>query len=255
MRLASWNVNSIRMREQALLEWLRQNEPDTVCLQETKVVDEDFPTDELQRLGYAVAIAGQPAYNGVAIATRLPIRDVQIGLLDDVPSAERRFIAATVGDVRVVNVYVPNGKSVASPAFQAKLRWLGRLRATLEACASAQQPLLVCGDFNIALHERDVFDPERLRGRLHFHPDEQSALRELLDFGLFDAYRHFHPQTACYSWWDYRSGSFERNEGLRIDYVFVTAPLLARCTDARIDVRPREESKPSDHVPVVLDYA
>ncbi len=255
MRIASWNVNSIRVREGALIEWLRRWDPDVLCLQETKVVDDDFPTDEVMRLGYAVAMVGQPTYNGVAILARLPIQDVQVGLAGDGPNAECRAISARVGDVRVVNVYVPNGKSVASPSFQDKLRWLERLRLTLDTRESPDQPLALCGDFNVARDERDVYAPELFRGKVHFHPEEHKALARVLDFGLKDSFRELHEEGGAYSWWDYRAGGFRKNEGLRIDYVFVTAPLMARLTDARIDVEPRRAEKPSDHAPVLIDVA
>jgi exodeoxyribonuclease-3 len=253
VRLASWNVNSIRIREPEVLEWVRRTQPDVLCMQETKVVDDDFPTDEFMRLGYAVAMAGQPSYNGVAIATRLPLRDVRIGLTGEPDSADRRAISATVAGIRVVNVYVPNGKSVASPSFLEKLNWLERLRLTLDTQEQTDAPLVLCGDFNIARDDRDVYAPELYRGKLHFHPDEHRALNRVLDFGLIDAFRERHAEGGHYSWWDYRSGSFRKGEGLRIDYAFVTRALLPRLSEVTLDVEPRRSEKPSDHVPVVLD--
>ena len=253
VRLASWNVNSIRIREPEVLAWVRRTEPDVLCLQETKVVDDDFPTDEFMRLGYAVAMAGQPSYNGVAILTRLPLRDVRIGLTGEPSSADRRAISATIAGVRVVNVYVPNGKSVGSPAFLDKLRWLDRLRLTLDTHERPDAELVLCGDFNIARDERDVYAPELYRGKLHFHPDEQQALSRVLDFGLMDAFRERHEQGGLYSWWDYRNGAFSKGEGLRIDYAFVSRPLLSRLRAVFMDVEPRRAEKPSDHVPVVVD--
>lgn len=255
MRLATYNINSIRMREAQLLDWLKKADPDVVCLQETKVSDDDFPTDELMRLGYAVAMAGQPTYNGVAIVTRLPLKDVRVGLLGDLPTAERRAISATVSGIRIVNVYVPNGKSVASPSFVEKLSWLERLRLTLDTSENSEEPLVLCGDFNICTDERDVYAPELYRGKLHFHPDEQRQLARVRDFGLTDAYRVHHEQGGAYTFWDYRAGAFPRNEGLRIDYVFVTQPLLPRLLKADIDVEPRHGEKPSDHAPVVIDLS
>ncbi|MFZ5894570.1 MAG: exodeoxyribonuclease III [Myxococcota bacterium] len=253
MRIGSYNINSIRMRETQLLEWIRKADPDVICLQETKVTDDEFPTDELMRLGYAVAMAGQPTYNGVAIVARLPIKDVRVGLVGDLPNADRRAISATVGGVRVVNVYVPNGKSVTSPSFVEKLSWLERLRLTLDTLEDPKQPLALCGDFNICTDERDVYDPELYRGQLHFHPDERRQLARLLQFGLFDAFRLRHDEGGVYSFWDYRAGAFRRNEGLRIDYVFVTEPLVPRLLRADIDSEPRHAQKPSDHAPVLVD--
>lgn len=254
MFLASWNVNSIRIREQQLLAWLERVQPDVLCMQETKVVDDEFPTDELMRLGYEVAMAGQPSYNGVAIAARRQIRDVRIGLAGE-SNAEQRAISATVSGVRIVNVYVPNGKSVSSPSFLEKLSWLERLRLTLDTSEDPERPLLLCGDFNVARDERDVYDPALYRGQLHFHPDERRALERVIDFGLTDAVRERHQEGGLYSFWDYRSGAFQRNEGLRIDYAFITKPLLARLRRADIDVTPRQGEKPSDHAPVLVELA
>lgn len=253
VKVATWNVNSIRVRVDAVAEWLKRHEPDVLCMQETKVVDDDFPTEEFQRLGYAVAMAGEPAYNGVAIASRLPMKDVVVGLDGDGPGAAKRLIAATIGNIRVVSAYVPNGKSVRSPAFAEKLAWLERLRLTLDARLSPAGFLLLSGDFNIAADERDVYDPEAFRGKVHFHPDEHEALAKLVDFGLVDSFRLFNEKAGQYSWWDYRAGGFERNQGLRIDYIFVTRAMIARCRSVWMDVEPRNFDKPSDHIPVVAE--
>ena len=252
MRVASWNVNSIRAREAPVLDWLRRTQPDVLCLQETKVVDDDFPTEELERLGYAVAMAGQRTYNGVAIVSRQPFRDVTVGLHDDGPKSDRRLIAASIAGVRILSAYVPNGKSLDSPAFPAKLRWLERLRETLDR--TAVPDLVLCGDFNIAMDDRDVYDPEAYRGQLHFHPDEHAALACVLEYGLVDAYRQHHSEGGRYSWWDYRGGALQRNHGLRLDYVFATRSLARRCTEATIDAAERRRERPSDHVPVVADF-
>lgn len=255
MRLASWNVNSIRVRETDVLEWVRRTEPDVLCLQETKVVDDEFPTEEFMRLGYAVAMAGQPSYNGVAIATRLPLSEVRIGLTGESASADRRAISASIAGVRIVNVYVPNGKSVGSPSFLEKLNWLERLRLTLDTQERAEAPLVLCGDFNVARDERDVYAPELYRGKLLFHPEEQRALNRVLEFGLLDAFRERHERGGLYSWWDYRSGAFRKGEGLRIDYAFITRALLPRLCAVSMDVEPRRAEKPSDHVPILVELA
>lgn len=252
LTIATWNVNSIRAREIALAEWLEQTTPDVACLQETKVVDSDFPTALFGRLGYSVATAGQRTYNGVAIASRLPMTDVRVGLLDDEPEGDRRLIAATVAGVRIYSCYVPNGRMVGSESFGYKLDWLRRLRATLEHEADSDANVVVCGDFNVAREDRDVFDPERMRNQLLFHPDEHAALNHFLDFGLHDAYRLHHPEGGRYSWWDYRAGSFRLNRGLRLDYVFVTRSLARRSRDVSIDAATRSRPKPSDHAPVIL---
>jgi exodeoxyribonuclease-3 len=253
VRIASWNVNGIRARVEAVCAWLGRTNTDVLCMQETKVVDDDFPFEEFTRMGYALTVAGQPSYNGVAIASRQPLSDVSIGLFDDTGDSEKRALFATVAGVRIANVYVPNGKSVALPSFQEKLRWLERLRVTLDTNASPKDALCLCGDFNIAREDRDVFDPERLRGQLHFHPDEHRALARVLDFGLRDSFRLRHEAAGRYSWWDYRSGDFRNNRGLRIDYLFITPELAARLEQADIDAAPRREQKPSDHAPVFVE--
>jgi len=255
VKIATWNVNGIRARVGAVGDWLAQHRPDVLCMQETKVVDDDFPFEELTRLGYVVKVSGQAGYNGVAIAASLPVNDVSTGLYDDLVDAERRVISATVGGLRVVNVYVPNGKSVELPSFPEKLRWLERLRVTLDTREDPTKDLVLCGDFNVALEDRDVYDPVRLRGRLHFHPDEHRALGRVLDFGLVDAYRALHAEGGRFSWWDYRGGDFRNNRGLRIDYAFVTRSVAARLSRAEIDVEPRRLPKPSDHTPVLLELS
>lgn len=254
MRIATWNVNSVRARVDAVVDWLGRVEPDVLCMQETKVVDDDFPTDELQRLGYAVAMAGQKTYNGVAIASRLPFRDVSIGFPGDPPSADKRLIAATIDGVRVVSAYVPNGKSVTHADFGKKLAFLARLREVLAPLVSDGKPVVLCGDFNVAPDERDVFDVEKMKGQLHFHPDEHRALSELLSIGLTDAFRLHHAEGGRFSWWDYRGGGLRKNEGLRIDLVLLSRDLAARCGRADIDAEERQRDKPSDHAPVVVEW-
>jgi exodeoxyribonuclease-3 len=254
VKVATWNVNGIRARIDAVADWLARHEPDALCMQETKVVDDDFPYEEFTRAGYAVTVAGQASYNGVAIASRHPLSDVSVGLRDDPFEADKRAISATVLGVRLVNVYVPNGKSVELPSFVEKLRWLERLRLTLDVSADPGTELVLCGDFNVAREDLDVYDPERFRGRLHFHPDEHKALNRVLEFGLTDAFRKANPGERRYSWWDYRSGDFRSNRGLRIDYLFVTASIAERLTRVMIDVAPRQQPKPSDHTPVVAEF-
>jgi exodeoxyribonuclease-3 len=253
VKIATWNVNGIRARIDAVQSFVEKHEPDVLGMQETKVIDDDFPFEELSRLGYQVALAGQPAYNGVAIASRSPLGDVKVGLYDDGPEAEKRLIAATTGGVRIMSVYVPNGKSVELPSFRDKLRFLERLRTTLDVAEKQDAPLVLLGDFNIARDPRDVWDPKAMAGRLHFHPAEHAALDRLLEFGLFDAYREMVPEGGRYSWWDYRGGDFRNNRGLRIDYLFVTRALRDRLESAVIDGEPRRAERPSDHAPVMIE--
>ncbi|MCC6215005.1 MAG: exodeoxyribonuclease III [Polyangiaceae bacterium] len=252
MKLATWNVNSIRAREALVLAWVRRHEPDVLCLQETKVVDDDFPAEPFQRLGYTVAAAGQRTYNGVAILSRRPLRDPVVGLVGARPTEDKRLLAATVDGVRVLCAYVPNGKSTESPSFRDKLAWLGRLRETLDASCRPEADVAVVGDFNVAFDERDVWDPERFRGQLFFTDEERAALGRVLEFGLFDAYRHHHAERA-FTWWDYRGAGFERDLGMRIDHVLLSASALARCRSATIDVEARRGERPSDHAPVVVE--
>ena len=252
--VASWNVNSIRMRGQAVLDWLERTGCDVLCMQETKVVDDDFPREEFSRLGYSLALSGQPTYNGVAIASKWPIEDVRKGFVGTPAGDEKRILSARIAGIRVVNVYVPNGKHVDADAFRYKLAWLERLRMNLNQYV-AEKELLLCGDFNIARSEADVFDPQRMQGQLHFHPDERRALEHVIDYGLVDSLRLFHEARGLYTWWDYRAGSFQKNRGLRIDYILLTEPLAKRCVGAGIDREERARPRPSDHAPLYVSLA
>lgn len=252
MRLATWNINSIRQRVDRLRAWLEANRPDVACLQETKVVDDDFPRAPFEELGYAIETFGQKTYNGVALFSRLPLADVARGFPDDPPDAPRRLIAATVAGLRVVNVYVPNGESPESPKFALKLEWLTRLEAWLRDEKRNPRPLLVLGDFNIAPEERDVHFPERWRGQIHFHPREHEALAKVRAVGLEDVFRLHHAEGGHYTWWDYRRLAFPKNDGLRIDLILGDARAAARTTACEIDRPQRKGEKPSDHVPVLL---
>ncbi|HSN96841.1 MAG TPA: exodeoxyribonuclease III [Candidatus Nanopelagicales bacterium] len=255
MKVASWNVNSIRARLDQLTGWLARAAPDVVCLQETKCEDGQFPEAALGEAGYRVAWFGQKTYNGVAIAARfgLSIDDVQKNLGTDPDDAHRRLIAATIEGVRIINVYVPNGQAVGTPAFAYKLDWLSRLRDEIAARYEPSQDLLICGDFNVAPDPIDVYDPRKWEGQVLFHPDERAALRRLLDWGLIDSFRARHPDQKAYSWWDYRVGAFRKNHGLRIDLALLSRPLFERCTEVSVDTRPRELQKPSDHAPIVVE--
>src|SRR5712691_7801392 len=255
LRIATWNVNSLRVRLETLAPWLVQDGPDVVCLQETKVTDDLFPIQALADVGYQVAFTGQKTYNGVALLSRLPMTDVLMALpgapLDD----EKRFIAATIAGVRVINVYVPNGQTVGAPKFYYKLAWLQALQTFLAATYTLEDVLLLCGDFNIAPEARDVFDATKADGEILFHPDERAAFARLLAWGLRDTLRLHHQGGGLYSWWDYRAMAFRRNLGFRIDHILVTPPLAARCTAVTLERELRKLPKPSDHIPVVAAFS
>jgi len=248
---ATWNINSIRAREERLLTWLGQERPDVLCLQETKVEDAGFPTAAVKKAGYEVATFGQRSYNGVAIASTQPLADVTRGFGDGVDDDEARVIAATTHGMRVVCVYVPNGQDLTSDRYPYKLAWFKRLRAYLDRTAAPDQPLAVCGDMNVAPDDRDVWSPEKWQNSIHCSPPERAALAELAAFGLTDVFRHHHGDDKVYSWWDYRSISFFKNQGLRIDLIYLTQPLVARCTACTIDRNARKGQDASDHAPVV----
>jgi exodeoxyribonuclease-3 len=255
VKLATWNVNSIRARHDRVIAWLGVHAPDVLCLQETKVSDDDFPHDALRAAGYRAASFGQKSYNGVAIVARAPIDDVTRGLLDDEPDDEARVIAATVAGVRIVSVYVPNGQELTSDRFPYKLAWFGRLRRYLDRHASADAPVVVCGDMNVTADDRDVWSPEKWAGHIHCTPEERAAFAGVIEFGLVDVLRKFHPDGGIWSWWDYRGVSFFKNQGLRIDHVLATRPLAARATACVVDRDARKGQDASDHAPVVATFA
>lgn len=251
MKLATWNINSIRAREERLLTWLGQVRPDILCLQETKVEDAGFPTAALKKSGYEVAIYGQRSYNGVAIASTQPLTDVTRGFGDGSDDDDARTITATTHGIRVVCVYVPNGQDLASDRYPYKLAWLGRLRGYLDRIATPDQPLALCGDMNVTPDDRDVWSPDKWRNQIHCSEPERAALAQVAGFGLTDAFRHHNGDDKVYSWWDYRGIAFFKNQGLRIDLVYLTQPLAARCTAATIDRNARKGQDASDHAPVI----
>lgn len=254
MKIATWNVNSIGVRLPHLTDWLKTNEPDVVCLQEIKCIDERFPLKAIQELGYQAEIFGQPTYNGVAILARHPISNVQKGFPGDAPDAQRRLLAATVQGVRIVNVYIPNGSEVGADKYYYKLDWLEKLHSFFQATCSTAEPLVLCGDFNIAPEDRDVHDPILWYGKILCSPPERAALQKLADWGLVDTFRQHHSEAGLFSWWDYRGGGFRRNQGLRIDHLWATPVLAQQCNACVIDVAPRKLERPSDHAPVIAEF-
>ena len=254
MRIASWNVNSLRVRLPQVLAWLETQRPDVLGLQETKVTDDAFPTEALAEAGYASVFAGQKTYNGVALLTRDPAAD-PVREIVDFPDEQRRLIGATVGGVRVYNVYVPNGQAVGSDKFDYKLAWLAALKDQLARELAAHPKFIVMGDFNIAPEDRDVHDPVAWAGNVLVSPPERAALDAIAGLGLEDAFRLFEQPADTYSWWDYRAAAFRRNRGLRIDLQLVSRELAAACRGAVVDPTPRGWERPSDHAPVVADFA
>ncbi len=253
MKIASWNINSLRKREERLLLWLHESGPDVVCLQETKCTDEQFPAAALRDAGYAAVFHGQKSYNGVAILAKEEPRQVQMGFCDGVEDAQARIIAATVGDVRVISVYVPNGQAVGSPAYQYKMEWYRRLTSCLRK-ESALERVMVCGDFNVAPNDEDVHDPALWRGAIMCSEDERAAFRALVDLGMADTLRLHHPEAGIFSWWDYRMLAFPKNRGLRIDAILAGSELTEKCTDAGVARDMRKGKEPSDHAPVWAEF-
>jgi exodeoxyribonuclease-3 len=252
LKLATWNVNSLKVRLPHLTDWLANEQPDVVCLQETKTEDATYPRAELEAAGYHSAISGQKTYNGVAILSRSPAADVQTGIpgFDD---EQKRVIAATVEGVRVVCAYFPNGQAVGSEKFEYKMRWLDALTAWLRDEQIRHPQLALLGDYNIAPEPRDAH-PD-WKDDIHVSPQERSAFARLLALGLVDAFRLFEQPEKSWSWWDYRAGAFRRNFGLRIDHILLSGPLAARCTACTIDRAPRKLDRPSDHAPVITELA
>ena len=253
MRIATWNVNSLLARMPRVEEWLEYARPDVLCMQETKVADAAFPTMAFSALGYESASHGEGRWNGVAVLSRVGLDDVVDGFDGAADEQGARLVAATCGGVRVHSVYVPNGRSVGSEHYEGKLAWLGELRARLEATVKPGDAVAVCGDFNVAPTDRDVWDPAAMEGSTHVTGPERRALHDLEAWGLVDAFRLCRPEEGLFSWWDYRGGNFHKHMGLRIDLVLLSRPLADTVTYALIDRNARKGKQPSDHAPVLVD--
>ncbi|MEL6578858.1 MAG: exodeoxyribonuclease III [Cyanobacteria bacterium J06621_12] len=258
MKVATWNVNSIRSRLQIVTDWLQQHQVDVLCLQETKVQDQDFPRSHFEDLGYNIYISGQKSYNGVALFSLKPLEDVSCGfspIVEEVGEldVQKRVITGIADGVRIVNLYVPNGSAIGSEKYAYKLQWLGLLRQYLQILQAKEQEICVCGDFNIALEDKDIYTNKARDKHIMSSPVEREALNQLLELGFQDAFRKFTDEPGQFSWWDYRSGGFSRNRGWRIDHHYLTAKLYQQATSCWIDVEPRKLEKPSDHAPVVVE--
>jgi len=254
MKLATWNVNSLKVRLPHLLDWLAAESPDVVCLQETKLTNDNFPVDELKQAGYRAAFSGQKTYNGVAILGRVEPTDMLMAI-PAFPDEQKRVLAATVDGTRIICLYIPNGQSVDSDKYQYKLAWLDALQAWLKAELAVYPRLAVLGDFNIAPEDRDVHDPAAWAGHVLCSEPERAHFHDLLGLGLKDAFRLFEQDDKRFSWWDYRQAGFRRNRGLRIDHILLSVPLAAACKGCRIDTAPRAWERPSDHAPVSAEIA
>lgn len=253
MKVASWNVNSIRVRQQQVLDWLEAEQPDVLGLQEIKMPTDDFPVEAFAEAGYHCEVDGQKTYNGVALLSRGEAADVH-RRIPDLEDEQRRAIAGTYAGMRVINLYVPNGQSVGSDKYSYKLGWLAALHVWLERELKQHDRVVVMGDFNIAPDDRDVHDPEEWAGKILCSDAERAALQALLDLGLSDSFRLFEQPEELFSWWDYRAAGFRRNRGLRIDLLLVSDAIAKRCSASRIDKEPRKLERPSDHAPVLIEF-
>ncbi len=252
MKIATWNVNSLRAREDLVLDWIEHNEPDVLCLQETKITDQEFPEDGFGDLGYEVVYFGQPAYNGVAIAAREDLAAVVRGFPGSAPEEDKRLIAATVAGIRFIDIYLPNGQSYGGDKYRFKLAWMDRLVEFLEQGPGPDTPVVLLGDFNVAPRDGDVHAGYGGGEQLFVSSAERARFQRLLDWGLTDSVAHFDPSPGRFTWWDYRGNGYERDLGMRIDHILVTAPVLARARGVTIDRSARESEAPSDHCPVLL---
>lgn len=255
MRLATWNVNSLAARLPRVQEWVAVVQPDILCLQETKLADDAFPAMDFASWGYDAVHHGEGRWNGVAVASKVGLSEIRTGLDDVDLDAEARLLAVRCGEIDVVTAYVPNGRALDAPQYEQKLAWLARLRAVLEERFDPAGQVVLCGDLNIAPDDRDVYDPALYVGTTHTSGPERAAFQAFLDWGMVDVFRRFHEPGGLFSWWDYRAGNFHKGKGMRIDHVLATRPLADRATAILIDRNARKGQKPSDHAPVVVDFA
>jgi len=254
MKIVTWNVNSLKVRLPQVLDWLAAHQPDVLCLQETKLEDVNFPAAEIAAAGYQVLFSGQKTYNGVAILSKTPAIEA-ITAIPGFVDEQKRVLAATIGDVQIINVYIPNGQSIDSDKYPYKLGWLQALTAWLAEELARHPKLALLGDFNIAPDERDVHDPKAWEGQVLFSQPEREAFRRLVDLGLVDSFRLFEQPEKTYSWWDYRMNAFRRNRGCRIDHILLSPALAETCKSCVIDKETRQLERPSDHAPVVVETA
>lgn len=253
-KIASWNVNSLRVRLPHLITWLAQEQPDVVALQEIKLEDKNFPIAEIEAAGYRAIFSGQKTYNGVALLSKQPLDKVEAAFPNFIDE-QRRVLAATLGNMRIVNLYVPNGSSVGSDKYEYKLNWLKQLKQYLQAQLLLYPQLIILGDFNIAPEDRDVHDPKMWEGNVLVSTPERAALNDIMADNFLDVFRLFESDKGHYTWWDYRLNAFKRNLGLRIDHILISHALKSKCTTCYIDKTPRTWERPSDHAPIVAGFS
>ena len=253
-RIATWNVNSLRIRLPQVLQWLETEQLDVLALQETKMVDEDFPLEEINMAGYQAIYSGQKTYNGVAILSKAgPVAPI-VTDFPDFADPQRRVLGTRINDISILNLYVPNGSEVGSEKFDYKLNWLTHLKSYTRSLLKENKNVILLGDFNIAPDERDVHDPDEWEGKVLFSKQEREQLQQLLNEGLLDSFRLFDQEEGSFSWWDYRAAAFRRNRGLRIDHILISKPLEPKCLGCRIDKSLRQLERPSDHTPVIAEF-
>ena len=254
LTIATWNVNSIRARLDLVLDWIRKRQPDVLCLQEIKVEDKGFPYEPFQREGYNAVVFGQKRYNGVAILSRLPMSSVKKGFCDDEGTEDRRVVSVYIGNLRIVSVYAPNAQEVRHESFERKVRWLERLCMYIEATHSRNEPLIVCGDFNVAPERRDVDDPQNELYETFVDWRVRKEFSRIMQWGLRDVLRSQQGGPGLFTWWDYRGNAFQQNRGMRIDHILASSELERRATGVLIDREARGAQKPSDHAPVIATF-
>ncbi|HTF90553.1 MAG TPA: exodeoxyribonuclease III [Planctomycetota bacterium] len=251
MKIATWNVNSVRARMERVVAWIEDKQPDVLCMQEIKCLDEQFPRQVFEDLGYRVATFGQKTYNGVAILAKQNLEDVVRGLPGETSDAQKRVLGAQVGDTLILNLYVVNGEKVGSEKFAYKMEWMARVAEFVRERYDMSEKIVLCGDFNVTFDDRDVYDPEGWREKILCSTPERTALAKFGELGLRDAFRHFTTEGGHYTWWDFRTGGFKRDHGLRIDHFLMSDAALAACRGIEIDKGARGGEKPSDHAPVI----
>lgn len=255
MILATWNVNSIGVRLSQVVEWLERARPNVLCLQETKCIDEKFPVKDFEALGFTVETFGEKTYNGMAIISDKPLSGVRRGFEQEVGPGSKRLLMGSYDSVRIIDVYIPNGSEVGSDKYHYKLEWISALRRLFAEQLKPDEQIVLCGDFNIATEDRDVYDPKKLAGTILLSDAERQAIDELRQWGLIDVFRKHHSESGLYSWWDYRMNAFQRNLGYRIDHIWATKNLADRSNSIYIDKEARKAERPSDHAPVVVEFA